>query len=142
MTNDELYQRAIMERAKAPVRAGRLASPDVTATVDNPLCGDRVTVELKLDGDRIADIAHQVRGCALCQASASVMAAAAIGQTAGGIAAIRTQLRAMLSGADAPEAPWQDLGIFAPVRRYKSRHECVILPFDALSQALGQAKSS
>ena len=139
--SDELYQREIMDRAKAPVRAGRLASPDVTATVDNPLCGDRVTIDLKLDGGRIADIAHQVRGCALCQASASVMAAAAIGQTAEAVDAVRARLRAMLGGGEAPSAPWQDLGIFTPVRRYKSRHECVILPFDALSQALGQAKS-
>lgn len=140
--SDELYQQAIMQRARVPVRAGRLASPDATATVDNPLCGDRVTIDLKLEGGRIADIAHQVRGCALCQASASVMAAAAIGQTATTIEATRAKLREMLGGGDAPPAPWQDLGIFTPVRRYKSRHECVILPFDALSQALGQAKSS
>lgn len=138
--SDDLYQQAIMDRAKAPVGAGRLPSPDATATVDNPLCGDRVTIDIKLDGGRIADISHHVRGCALCQASASVIAAAAIGQTAHDVDTVRAQLRAMLGGGDAPSAPWQDLGIFTPVRRYKSRHECVILPFEALSQALGQAK--
>jgi nitrogen fixation NifU-like protein len=139
--SDDLYQRAIMDRAKAPVRAGRLPAPDVSATVDNPLCGDRVTVDVKLSGGKIADIAHQVRGCALCQASASVLAAVAIGQTAADLQAVRDRLKAMLGGGEPPPAPWQDLGIFTPVRRYKSRHECVILPFDALTQALGQAKS-
>lgn len=139
--SDDLYQRAIMDRAKTPVRAGRLASPDVTATVDNPLCGDRVTIDLKLAGDKIADIAHHVRGCALCQASASVLAAAAVGQTAADLQATRERLKAMLGGSDTPGAPWQELGIFTPVRRYKSRHECVLLPFDAVTQALSQPKA-
>jgi SUF system NifU family Fe-S assembly protein len=139
--SDELYQRAIMDRAKAPVRAGRLPSPDTSATVDNPLCGDRVTIDLKLDGGKIVDISQHVRGCALCQASASVLAEAAIGQTATDIKAVRDQLKAMLGGSDAPGGPWQELGIFTPVRRYKSRHECVLLPFDALSQALGPPRS-
>jgi nitrogen fixation protein NifU and related proteins len=139
--SDELYQRAIMDRAKAAARAGRLPSPDTSATVDNPLCGDRVTIDLKLDGGKIAAIAHHVRGCALCQASASVMADAAIGQTAANIRTVRDQLKAMLGGSDVPGGAWEELGIFTPVRRYKSRHECVILPFDALSQALDPPKS-
>ncbi len=140
--SDELYQRAILDRAKAPAQAGRLEAPDATATVDNPLCGDRVTIDLKLDGDRVAGVRHHVRGCALCQASASVLAEAAIGQNAADITAARDQLKSMLGGSGAPGPPWQELGIFTPVRRYKSRHECVLLPFDALSQALGSPKSS
>jgi len=140
--SDELYQRAILDRAKAAARAGRLPSPDASATVDNPLCGDRVTIDLTLDGGRVADVRHHVRGCALCQASASVLADAAIGQTTADIKAARDQLKSMLGGGDAPGSPWQELGIFTPVRRYKSRHECVLLPFDALSQALDSPKSS
>jgi nitrogen fixation NifU-like protein len=139
--SDELYQRAILDRAKATAHAGRLQAPDASATVDNPLCGDRVTIDLKLDGERITDVRHHVRGCALCQASASVLAEAAAGQTAAGIKSAREQLKSMLGGSDAPGAPWQELGIFTPVRRYKSRHECVLLPFDALSQALGPKSS-
>jgi len=139
--SDELYQRAILDRAKAPAHAGRLQTPDASATVDNPLCGDRVTIDLKLDGGRITDVRHHVRGCALCQASAAVLAEAAIGRTAADIKSVREQLKSMLGGSDAPSGPWQELGIFTPVRRYKSRHECVLLPFDALSQALGPPKS-
>lgn len=137
--SEDLYQRAIMDRAKAPVRAGRLPAPTASVTVDNPLCGDRVTLDIKLDGPTIADIAHHVRGCALCQASASVLAAAAVGRDAAAIAAGREKLKAMLGGGDPPDSPWDELGIFTPVRRYKSRHECVLLPFEALTQALAQA---
>jgi nitrogen fixation protein NifU and related proteins len=138
--SDDLYQQAIMDRAKAAAHAGRLASPDASATVDNPLCGDRVTIDLKLDGETIADVAHHVRGCALCQASAAVLATAAIGQAAAAVIAGRDKLKTVLAGGDAPPAPWEDLGIFAPVRRHKSRHDCVLLPFEALSQALTKAR--
>ncbi len=137
--SDDLYQQAIMERVKKPVGAGRLAAPDATATVDNPLCGDRITLDLKLSGGVIAAIGHQVRGCALCQASASVIASTAIGQKPAAALAGRESLRAMLGGGEA-SAPWAALGIFAPVRRHKSRHDCVLLPFDALARALAQAK--
>ncbi len=73
--NDQLYQDRIVALAKAKTGAGRLAAPTKSARRDNPLCGDRVTIDVKLDGaGRIAEIAHQVRGCLLCQASASALA--------------------------------------------------------------------
>ncbi len=140
--SDDLYQRAILDRAKSPAHAGRLESPDASVTVDNPLCGDRVTLDVKLDGDKIADIAHHVRGCALCQASASVLADAAIGQTRAAVPAGREALKAMLAGIAEPAAPWSELSIFIPLRRHKSRQDCVLLPFEALAQALAQARAS
>src|SRR5277367_638201 len=100
--SDDLYQHAIMDRAKTPVRAGRLTAPTTSVTVDNPLCGDRVTLDIKLDGSTIADIAHHVRGCALCQASASVLAAAAMGQTTTTVTAGREKLKAMFAGSEPP----------------------------------------
>jgi nitrogen fixation protein NifU and related proteins len=138
--SDDLYQQAIMERAKGRVGAGRLDTPSASVTVDNPLCGDRITLDVALENGRIRAVGHQVRGCALCQASASVIATAAIGQTPDAATAGRDTLKAVLKGEDAV-APWSDLGIFAPVQRHKSRHDCVLLPFDALSQALAQAKT-
>lgn len=135
--SDDLYQQAIMERAKQAVGAGRLQAPDATATVDNPLCGDRIALDLKLENGTIAAVGHQVRGCALCQASASVIAATAVGQNPEAALAGRDTLRAVLGGKEAG-APWAELGIFAPVQRHKSRHDCVLLPFEALSRALAQ----
>jgi nitrogen fixation NifU-like protein len=136
--SDDLYQQAILDRAKAPVRAGKLDSPDASVTVDNPLCGDRVTLDVKFDGDRIADLAHKVRGCALCQASASVLAEVVVGQTAASARKGREALKAMFGGG-MPDAVWQSLSIFAPVRAHKSRQDCVRLPFDALDQAFVKA---
>jgi nitrogen fixation protein NifU and related proteins len=139
--SDELYHQAIMERAKQPVGAGRLEAPDGTATIDNPLCGDRVTLDVKLNNGAIAAIGHQVRGCALCQASASVIAATAVGQNPAAALAGREALRGVLGGSDAG-APWAALGIFAPVKGHKSRHDCVLLPFEALARALAGARQA
>jgi nitrogen fixation protein NifU and related proteins len=136
--SDDLYQQAIMERAKSRAGAGRLEKPSASATVDNPLCGDRVTLDVTLNNGSIAAVGHQVRGCALCQASAAVIATASVGQTPVAALAGRDTLKAVLTGG-VPAAPWAELGIFAPVQRHKSRHDCVLLPFEALAQALGQA---
>lgn len=137
--SDDLYHQAIMERAKQPVGAGRLEAPDATATVDNPLCGDRITLDVKLAQGTIAAIGHQVRGCALCQASASVIAGTAVGQKPAGALAGRETLRGVLKGDEAAGS-WSALAIFAPVRRHKSRHDCVLLPFEALARALAAVK--
>lgn len=134
--SDDLYQQAILQRAKAPAK--RLENPSATVTVDNPLCGDRITLDLTLDGGTIKAIGHQVRGCALCQASAAVIAATAVGQAPAAATAGRQALDSVLKGGTAP-APWQELSIFAPVQRHKSRQDCVRLPFAALEQALAQA---
>lgn len=132
---DQLYQDRIMALAKAKIGAGKLNAPTKSVRRDNPLCGDRVTVDVRLDGQgRIAEIAHQVRGCLLCQASASALASVAVGRDAAGIDAVRHDAeRAM--GREPGEAH-EPFSAFTPVSGYKSRHECVLLPFEALKEAL------
>lgn len=148
--NDELYNEKIMALAQAAGSQIPLDAPDATATADNPLCGDRATVEVSLEtpstvsgnGDRrIVAVAHRTRGCALCQAAANAMANAAPGHTAASVRAAADTLRRMLAedGA-APDGDWAELGVFAPVRRHRSRHTCVLLPFTALSDALEHAE--
>lgn len=134
--SDDLYQQAILQRAKAPAR--RLDNPNASVTVDNPLCGDRITLDVRLENGTIAAIGHQVRGCALCQASAAVIAATIVGQAPAAADAGRQALDTVLKGGTAPP-PWQELGIFAPVQRHKSRQDCLRLPFTALEQALAEA---
>ncbi len=139
--SDDLYQQEIMTLVKLAVRAGKLSNPDSAATVDNPLCGDRVTVELKLDGEVITDLAHKVRGCALCQASASVIGSHAIGLRLADVQGAMKALKEMMTGTGgAPAGAWAELGAFLPVRDHKSRQECVRLPFAALEKALVGAK--
>jgi len=133
--SDQLYQEQIVALAKARTGAGKLANPTKSARRDNPLCGDRVTIDVRLDGQgKIAEIAHQVRGCLLCQASASALSSIAIGRDAVGIAAARHEAERAVGreegGAAGPFAA------FAPVAAHKSRQECVLLPFEALKDAL------
>ena len=91
--SDQLYQERIVALAKAKTGAGKLESPTKSVRRDNPLCGDRVTIDVRLADGKIAEIAHQVRGCLLCQASASALAAVAVGRDAAGIAALASAIR-------------------------------------------------
>lgn len=136
----DLYHDAIVAQARAATRAGRLEGADASATLDNPLCGDRVTIDVKLERGRIADIAHRVRGCLLCEAAASAIGTDAIGKTAGDVETAGDSVRRMLEDGDAT-VPWPAFEVFAPVREYRSRHACVLLPLEALREALSGAPS-
>lgn len=138
MALDDLYQERILALAKAGAAARRLAEPDATATVDNPVCGDRVTIDVRLVDGRIAELGHRVRGCALCQASAGALEREAVGHDRREVAAAREEVKAFLANPEAAAPGWPSLAAFAPVRAFKSRHECVLLPFAALLAALDQ----
>ena len=138
--SDELYQDAIMAHARAPHHAGALAEADARATVDNPLCGDRVTVELKLADGKVTAIGHTVRGCALCQAAASMMADGALGHDRAAVIEARDAVRAMLrENGDPPDREWSAFAAFVPARAARSRHDCVLLPFQAIERAFAAA---
>ena len=133
--SDQLYQEQIVALAKAKTGAGKLENPTKSVRRDNPLCGDRVTIDVRLDGrGKIAEIAHQVRGCLLCQASASALASVAVGQDAAGIAEIRHGAERAV-GREEGEAAGP-FAAFAPVSAHKSRQECGLLPLEALKDAL------
>jgi NifU-like protein involved in Fe-S cluster formation len=138
---DELYHQAILELAKQGREARRLEAPQASVTVDNPLCGDRVTLDLNLADGRVRAVGHKVRGCLLCQAAAAAIAERAPGETPTALRAVARDLSHAI--ARAPEAAgesWPELAAFAPVHAHKSRHECVLLPFEALIRALDQVE--
>lgn len=137
---DQLYQAAIVGLARAANGKGRLDAPGGSATVDNPLCGDRITVDVRMDGERVTALGHQVRGCLLCEAAASAIGAHAVGATRAELAAASDAANAMLKGANAGTPPWPELEAFAPVRAHRSRHSCVLLPFEALAKAIAAAQ--
>ena len=133
--SDELYQARIVTLAKSKTGAGKLATPTKSARRDNPLCGDRVTIDVMVDDTgHISEIAHQVRGCLLCQASASALASVAVGRDAAGIEKVRLDSERAI-GREEGEAG-EPFAAFTPVKSHKSRHECVLLPFEALKEAL------
>jgi nitrogen fixation NifU-like protein len=139
VTDDALYHDALVRLARAAAEPSRLPSPRATARRDNPLCGDDVTIDVRVRGGRVAAVGHRVRGCALCQASCAVLAEAAPGREPPELRGARGSLAAMLRGERPfePGAGWERLSAFLPVRGVPSRHECVLLPFDALADALG-----
>ena len=136
MTED-IYQDTIIEWSKKTNHTARLEKVDSKATASNPLCGDQVTVELTIEGGVIQQMGHQVRGCVLCKASSSHLASRAKGLTLDKIKEMRQVLNKALKTqdldpADFPETHW----LFSPVRSHKSRHSCVLLPYDAAIDAL------
>src|ERR1700727_72686 len=93
---DEVYNRRIIELAGTIPRIGRLDDPDASATAHPRLCGSTVTIDLKMDGDTVTDFAHEVKACALGQASSSIMARQIVGAKAGELRALRENVRKML----------------------------------------------
>ena len=142
MLND-VYNRRIIELAGTIPRIGRLAEPDATATAVSKLCGSTVTVDLKMNGEKVSDFAHEVKACALGQASSSIMASNVIGSTASELRALRDDMRKMLKEKGEPPADgkWADIAVLEPVRDYKARHASTMLTFDAVVDAIGQIEA-
>ena len=138
MLND-IYNRRILELAADIPRIGRLESPDASATAHSKLCGSTVTVDVKVADGVVSDFAHEVKACALGQASSSIMARNIIGATADELRALRDQMRAMLKeNGPVPDGKWADCAVLEPVREYKARHASTLLTFDAVVDALDQ----
>lgn len=136
---NEVYNRRILELAADIPRIGRLESPEASATAHSKLCGSTVTIDLAMDGDTVTDFAHDVRACALGQASSSIMARNVIGAKSGELRTVRDEMYRMLKeGGPAPAGKWADLAVLEPVRDYKARHASTLLTFDAVMDAIGQ----
>ncbi len=141
MLND-IYNKRIIELAGNIPRLGRLPSPDASATAHSKLCGSTVKVDLKMDGPVVTDFAHEVKACALGQASSSIMAAHVVGCTADELRDLRETVRKMLKeNGKPPQGKWTDIAFLEPVRDYKARHASTMLTFDAVVDAIGQIEA-
>ena len=138
MLND-VYNSRILELAGNIPRLGRLPAPDASATAHSKLCGSTVTIDLKMDGDVITDFAHDVKACALGQASSSIMARNVVGTRSGELRDLRESVRRMLKeNGTPPLGKWADIAVLEPVRDYKARHASTLLTFDAVVSAIDQ----
>ena len=136
---DDIYNSRILEFAGNIPRIGTLADADAEAGAHSKLCGSRVKVFLKLDGDRVSDFAHEVKACALVQASSSVMARHEIGATIAEIRQAREDMLAMLKAdGEGPTGRFEDMRFLKPVKDYQARHASTMLTFDAVVDAIGQ----
>ncbi len=139
---DDIYNRRILEFAGSIARLGRLPDADASATAHSRLCGSTVTVDVKMDGDVVTDFAHEVRACALGQASSSVMARHVVGATAAEIRQARQDMLAMLKAdGDGPAGRFEDMRYLRPVKDYKARHASTMLTFDAVVDAIDRIEA-
>jgi NifU-like protein involved in Fe-S cluster formation len=141
MLND-VYNTQILELAANIPRQGRLARPDATARAHSKLCGSTVIVDLVMRDGKVVDFAHDVKACALGQASASIMARNVIGATGAELRELRDQVRAMLKENGAPpKGKWADIAVLEPVRDFKARHASTMLTFEATVDAVEQIEA-
>jgi SUF system NifU family Fe-S assembly protein len=136
---DDVYNAKILEFAGNIPRIGSLQDADATAGAHSKLCGSTVKVWIKMDGDVVTDFAHDVKACALGQASSSIMANNIIGATSAELRRVREQMIAMLKeNGPPPDGRFSDLRFLEPVRDYKARHASTLLTFDAVVDAINQ----
>jgi len=139
---DDIYNSRILEFAGNIPRIGTLPDADAEAGAHSKLCGSRVKVYLKLDGDTVSDFAHEVKACALGQASSSVMARHVIGATVAEIRQACEDMLAMLKAdGEGPTGRFEDMRFLKPVKDYKARHASTMLTFDAVVDAIGQIEA-
>jgi NifU-like protein involved in Fe-S cluster formation len=136
---DDVYNAKILGFAGNIERLGRLSDPDASATAHSKLCGSTVTIDIRMHGDEVVDFAHEVKACALGQASSSIMARHVVGARAGELRSVRETMRRMLKeNGSPPEGRFADLRYLEPVRDYKARHASTMLTFDAVVDAIDQ----
>ena len=141
MLND-IYNKRIIELAGNIPRLGRLPDPHASATAHSKLCGSTVKIDLKMDGPVVTDFAHDVKACALGQASSSIMASHVVGSTADELRELRETMRKMLKeNGPAPSGKWADFAVLEPVRDYKARHASTLLTFDAVVKAVDEIET-
>jgi nitrogen fixation NifU-like protein len=142
----ELYQDVILEHSKAPRNYRELGAANRRAEGFNPLCGDRYTVYVDLDGDAIRDVAFQGSGCAISKASASLMTQSVKGKTQAEVEELFAEFHKIVTG----EAPASNgnvpavgkLSVFAGVSAYPVRVKCATLAWHTLRAALAGDRES
>jgi nitrogen fixation NifU-like protein len=131
----ELYQQVILDHNKRPRNRGKLPKANRVAHGDNPSCGDQCTVYLKLDGDRISDISFDGSGCAISQASASLMTTLLKGKTIAEAEALYGKFHDIVTSGKEPEEI-SDIAAFAGVHAFPARIKCATLGWHAALNAV------
>ena len=138
---EQIYQDRILAYARAAREAAPLENATHHASVSNPTCGDRVDIDLIVEGDRIVAASAAVRGCALCEAGAGLLMGSAQDLPLHDLTSMRDALAVWLGGSEAIEVS-ADMEVFAPVRAIRNRHKCVTLAFEAGVRALSDGSDA
>lgn len=136
---ENLYNERILELAATLSKVGRLENAEFSSEAVSRLCGSKVTVDIKISGNKINDFSHVVKACALGQASSSVMAKKIIGTEINELLDLKIRMKEMLKDdGPPPSGKWSDLEVLQPVKDYKGRHSSVLLTFDAVEDCINQ----
>jgi len=139
----ELYRDVILDHNRQPRNFGKLDSADAHADGHNPLCGDRLSVFVKMNGDRVEDLRFEGKGCAISTASASLMTEAVKGKDKATIGALFEKVHNLLTQQDAPAgAELGKLAALSGVREFPSRVKCASLCWHTLNAALDRSAST
>ncbi|HXF82134.1 MAG TPA: SUF system NifU family Fe-S cluster assembly protein [bacterium] len=141
MALDELYRELILEHYAHPRNRGELPDPDIKVEGANPLCGDELSIHVKLDGDRIADVRFVGRGCSISQASASMMTEQIKGKTLAEARALSARFKAMMQGEAVTAEELGDLVALQGVRKFPVRVKCATLSWITLEQGIDERAS-
>lgn len=134
---EELYREVILDHFQNPRHHGSLPQADVDAEGKNPLCGDELTLHLKLDGDRIAGLQWEGRGCSISQASTSMLAEVVEGKTLAEATTMVEAVKQMMHGAALPESlNMGDVEVLAGVRKFPVRIKCALLAWTTLQEGI------
>ncbi len=142
MELNELYREVILDHNRHPRNFGRLDPADALANGHNPLCGDKLTVTLRMDGDAISDLKFDGNGCAISVASASMMSEAVKGRPRAEVDALFDRVHALLTQADAPSDGIGKLAALSGVREFPARVKCASLCWHTLNAALANLQGS
>lgn len=136
----DLYQEVILDHNRSPRNFGRLDGADLSADGHNPLCGDRLSVTVKLNGDRVSDVRFEGAGCAISKASASLMTEGVKGRTLDELPKLFDRFHRLVTDRTAPvdDAELGKLAVFAGVRDYPARVKCAVLAWHTLRAALDE----
>ncbi len=139
---EDIYSQRILELAASIPHTARLTEPDATEMAHSKLCGSTITVDLKMEGDRVTAYGQNVKACLLGQSSASIVGRLIIGSTASEIRQVAEIMRKMLKeNGPPPTGKWSDLAVLEPVRDYKSRHTSTLLVFEAIERAIARIEA-
>src|SRR5438445_8953298 len=142
MALDDLYREVILDHYTRPRNKGTIDGADITVEGANPLCGDELSIYVKLTGGRISDARFVGRGCSISQASASMMTDQIKGKTLHEARALVGQFKAMMHGEEVPEEELADLMALQGVRTVPVRIQCPTLAWMALDQAVEQVETA
>lgn len=135
--SDPLYRKDLLRLAADAHAAGRLCSPDVSGFAFNPACGDKVVVDLRVSNGQIIEFSHDTKACVLAQASSSILGANLKGADAKALEDLYGSVAEMLAhGAAPPSPPFDCYAVLSGAAEYKNRHRCVLLPLDAVLDAV------